>query len=84
MSSDERYLTIAVEDDGPGIPADKRDLVFRPFFRLDEARNLDEAGSGLGLAIARDIARGHGGDVTLSQNIQIEILPAFDGQGHEK
>jgi two-component system osmolarity sensor histidine kinase EnvZ len=68
MISDERYLTIAVEDDGPGIPADKRDLVFRPFFRLDEARNLDEAGSGLGLAIARDIARAHGGDITLGDS----------------
>ena len=68
MSSDGRYLTIAVEDDGPGIPADKRDLVFRPFFRLDEARNLDEAGSGLGLAIARDIARAHGGDIMLGDS----------------
>ncbi len=68
MTSDDRYLTVSVEDDGPGIPADKRDLVFRPFFRLDEARNLDEAGSGLGLAIARDIARGHGGDITLSDS----------------
>lgn len=68
MTRDERYLSIAVEDDGPGIPADKRDLVFRPFFRLDEARNLDEAGSGLGLAIARDIARIHGGDIYLSDS----------------
>ena len=38
------------------------------FFRLDEARNLDASGTGLGLAIARDIARGHGGDVTLSDS----------------
>jgi two-component system osmolarity sensor histidine kinase EnvZ len=68
MTREERYLNIAVEDDGPGIPADKRDLVFRPFFRLDEARNLDEAGSGLGLAIARDIARIHGGDIYLSDS----------------
>jgi two-component system osmolarity sensor histidine kinase EnvZ len=68
MTRDDRYLNVSVEDDGPGIPADKRDLVFRPFFRLDEARNLDEAGSGLGLAIARDIARGHGGDITLSDS----------------
>jgi two-component system osmolarity sensor histidine kinase EnvZ len=58
------YLTIHIDDDGPGIPADKREDVFRPFHRLDEARNQDQAGSGLGLAIARDIARAHGGDVT--------------------
>ena len=40
--------------------------MFRPFHRLDEARNQDEGGSGLGLAIARDIARSHGGDITLA------------------
>jgi two-component system osmolarity sensor histidine kinase EnvZ len=39
--------------------------VFRPFVRLDAARNPNRSGTGLGLAIARDIARGHGGDVTL-------------------
>ena len=60
------WLTITIDDDGPGIPADKREDVFKPFFRLDEARNLDSSGTGLGLAIARDIARSHGGDVTLA------------------
>jgi two-component system osmolarity sensor histidine kinase EnvZ len=63
-----RFLTVTVDDDGPGIPADMRDEVFKPFFRLDEARNLDASGTGLGLAIARDIARGHGGDVTLGES----------------
>jgi two-component system osmolarity sensor histidine kinase EnvZ len=58
-------LIVSVDDDGPGIPAAKREDVFRPFYRLDEARNLDESGTGLGLAIARDIARAHGGDITL-------------------
>jgi two-component system osmolarity sensor histidine kinase EnvZ len=65
---DERFLTINVDDDGPGIPAAQREDVFRPFYRLDEARNQDEGGSGLGLAIARDIARSHGGDITLSES----------------
>ena len=65
---DQRFLTVNVDDDGPGIPADRREDVFRPFFRLDEARNQDEGGTGLGLAIARDIARSHGGDVTLSDS----------------
>ncbi|WP_099865006.1 ATP-binding protein [Pararhizobium haloflavum] len=60
-----RWLTITVDDDGPGIPESARENVFKPFFRLDEARNLNESGTGLGLAIARDIARSHGGDVTL-------------------
>ncbi len=61
----EGYLFVIVDDDGPGIPEAERANVFRPFYRLDEARNQDEGGTGLGLAIARDIARGHGGDITL-------------------
>jgi two-component system, OmpR family, osmolarity sensor histidine kinase EnvZ len=60
-----RWLVIHVDDDGPGIPPELRDEVFKPFVRLDEARNQDEGGSGLGLAIARDIARSHGGDIML-------------------
>jgi two-component system osmolarity sensor histidine kinase EnvZ len=68
-SRDDRWLIVNVDDDGPGIPAAKREEVFKPFVRLDEARNVDEGGSGLGLAIARDIARSHGGDVTLSDSI---------------
>jgi len=59
------YLTVTIDDDGPGIPEDMREDVFRPFFRLDDARNQDEGGTGLGLAIARDIATSHGGDITL-------------------
>ncbi len=62
---DARYLIVTVDDDGPGIPPEMRDEVFKPFVRLDEARNVDEGGTGLGLAISRDIARGHGGDITL-------------------
>ena len=63
-----RFLYVVIDDDGPGIPEDMREEVFKPFFRLDEARNLDASGTGLGLAIARDIARGHGGDVTLTDS----------------
>ena len=65
---DHRYLTVLVDDDGPGIPASMREEVFKPFLRLDGARNQDEGGTGLGLAIARDIARSHGGDITLSDS----------------
>ncbi len=65
---EQRLLTIHVDDDGPGIPPEKREDVFRPFLRLDEARNQDDGGTGLGLAIARDIARSHGGDITLSDS----------------
>jgi two-component system osmolarity sensor histidine kinase EnvZ len=59
-------VEITVDDDGPGIPPDKYEEVFRPFYRLDESRNVDTGGVGLGLTIARDVARSHGGDVALS------------------
>lgn len=62
------FLTIAVNDDGPGIAPEMWEDVFRPFFRLDDARNLDDAGTGLGLAIALDIARSHGGDIKLAKS----------------
>jgi two-component system, OmpR family, osmolarity sensor histidine kinase EnvZ len=65
---DHRWLTVTVDDDGPGIPASMREEVFRPFLRLDDARNQDEGGTGLGLAIARDIARSHGGDILLGDS----------------
>ena len=64
----EGQLTVTVDDDGPGIPAEEREAVFKPFYRLDNARNIDESGTGLGLPIARDIARNHGGDISLSQS----------------
>src|SRR6202142_1493536 len=65
---DHRWLTVTVDDDGPGIPPNLREDVFKPFLRLDDARNQDEGGTGLGLAIARDIARSHGGDITLGDS----------------
>src|SRR5258707_1023295 len=60
---DHRYLTVTIDDDGPGIPQEMREQVFKPFLRLDDARNQDEGGTGLGLAIARDPARRRGGDI---------------------
>ena len=58
-------VDIMVDDDGPGIPEDKREDVFKAFFRLDASRNVETGGVGLGLTIARDIARGHGGEIIL-------------------
>jgi two-component system osmolarity sensor histidine kinase EnvZ len=65
---DHRWLTVTVDDDGPGIPPYMREEVFKPFLRIDDARNQDEGGTGLGLAIARDIARSHGGDIMLGDS----------------
>jgi two-component system, OmpR family, osmolarity sensor histidine kinase EnvZ len=63
-----RLLLIFVDDDGPGIPVENREDAFRPFVRLDHARNLDETGTGLGLAIALDIAHAHGGEIKLDDS----------------
>ena len=61
-------LWLHVDDNGPGIPEVEREHAFRPFVRLDNARNLDETGTGLGLAIALDIAHAHGGDIFLEDS----------------
>ena len=58
-------MQITIDDDGPGIPPDKYEDVFRPFYRLDESRNADTGGVGLGLSIARDVAQSHGGSLVL-------------------
>jgi two-component system, OmpR family, osmolarity sensor histidine kinase EnvZ len=61
-------VEIVVDDDGPGVPKDSREDVFKPFFRLDPSRNEETGGTGLGLTIARDILRSHGGDLTLGDS----------------
>ena len=58
-------VEIIIDDDGPGIPEDKRNDVFKPFFRLDGSRNPVTGGVGLGMTIARDVIRGHGGEILL-------------------
>jgi two-component system osmolarity sensor histidine kinase EnvZ len=61
-------IEILVDDDGPGIPPDQREAVFRPFFRLDPSRNIETGGVGLGLTIARDVVHGHGGELALEDS----------------
>ena len=58
---------ILFEDDGPGIPEDQYKNVFKPFFRLDKSRSLNQSGVGLGLAIVEDIINSHGGNVQLGK-----------------
>ena len=76
MLSD-KSLRIRVEDDGPGIPENRRVEATRPFTRLDPSRNQDQGGSvGLGLAIATDIARAHGGVLRLGESQRLGGLRA--------
>ena len=60
-------IEVTVDDDGPGIPEDRREDVFKPFNRLDPSRNPQTGGVGLGLTIARDVVRNHGGDLRLEE-----------------
>lgn len=64
----EHFAEISVEDNGPGIPAEKRDDVFKAFFRLDESRNTQTGGVGLGLTITRDIVLAHGGKILMGDS----------------
>ncbi len=68
LESNNSKLEITVDDDGPGIPADKREDVFKAFYRIDESRNKETGGVGLGLSIARDIITSHGGKIELSDS----------------
>lgn len=72
----DRVVRLSVEDDGPGIPPEKRDEAMRPFTRLDPGRNQDSPGVGLGLAIVADIARTHGGSLRLGESTRLGGLRA--------
>ena len=63
----DQTVEIIVDDDGPGIPPERRKDVFKPFFRLDESRNQETGGIGLGLTIARDVVHSHGGELSLDE-----------------
>lgn len=65
VEDDATQLCIIVADNGPGIPETELEKVFEPFYRVEGSRNRATGGVGLGLAVARDIARAHGGDLTL-------------------
>jgi len=75
------YVEFIIDDDGPGIPEDKYVDVFKPFYRLDEARSQQIAGVGLGLSVVRDVARSHGGDVTLAPSPRGGLRAVFRAPG---
>ena len=70
MGVRDKFLDITIDDDGPGIPEEKRAEVFKAFYRLDDSRNTKTGGVGLGLTITRDIVLSHGGEITLLESPQ--------------
>ena len=68
LSDDEKNCFIEISDNGPGIPENNYEDIFKPFFTLDPSRNKLKGESGLGMTIARDIVRSHGGDIKLSKS----------------
>ena len=77
-SMSKNRLSIIIDDDGPGIPEEHFKNVFKPFYRLDKARSLNNSGVGLGLAISEDIINSHGGLIQLGKSsykgLQVKIL----------
>lgn len=65
LESNNNKLEVTIDDDGPGIPEDKREDVFKAFYRLEESRNKETGGVGLGLSIAKDVITSHGGRIEL-------------------
>jgi signal transduction histidine kinase len=70
ITESDEYVTISVHDSGPGIPEDKLEEVFKPFYRLENSRSRHTGGVGLGLSIARDMAMKQGGNISLRNGPQ--------------
>jgi len=63
-------IAVTIDDDGPGLPKEELERVFRPFYRVEQSRSRDTGGVGLGLSVARTVFRAHGGDVGLANGPQ--------------
>ena len=63
LRAEDGHAVVEIADRGPGIPVDKREAVFDPFYRLEGSRNRETGGAGLGLAVVRAVAHRHGGDI---------------------
>ncbi len=68
LESNDKKLWVAIEDDGPGIPKEKREDVFKAFYRIEKSRNKETGGVGLGLSIAKDVVTSHGGTIELDDS----------------
>lgn len=73
-SIDKETILVTIEDDGPGIPEEEYQEVFKPFYRVDDSRNLNTGGVGLGLPVAADIIHTQGGDIVLGKSSKGGLL----------
>ena len=69
LSKKKTNLVIKVEDDGPGIPENEYENVFKPFYKIDKGRADSKSSVGLGLSITSDIVRSHGGNIKLNKSV---------------
>lgn len=79
-----QYFTLAIEDNGPGIPPEATEHIFERFYRAEQSRNTNTGGSGLGLAIAKQILVEHGGEIYAESQVGVGtviriVLPIEEG-----
>ena len=67
VEADEQEVLLTVDDEGPGIPPDLREILLEPFIRLDSSRNRRTGGAGLGLAVVRNLVEGHDGTIAIGE-----------------
>ena len=74
-------ILITIDDDGPGIPENERENVFKPFYKIDKSRGDSKSSVGLGLSIASDIIKSHGGNIKLetspTNGLRIKVILPF-------
>ena len=74
-------ILITIDDDGPGIPENERENVFKPFYKIDKSRGDSKSSVGLGLSIASDIVKSHGGNIKLetspTNGLRIKVILPF-------
>ena len=74
-------ILITIDDDGPGIPENERENVFKPFYKIDKSRGDSKSSVGLGLSIASDTVKSHGGNIKLetspTNGLRIKVILPF-------
>ena len=70
LTKSKDYLSLIIDDDGPGISEKEYDNVFKPFYKIDKSRGDSKSSVGLGMSIASDVVKSHGGNITLDKSPQ--------------